>query len=113
MEMSQTARNEDLPDEFFELTIQDAKKLFHDLKSKREELEERPLQTSELRNLERSKKVLRQINQYKKSIIRVQFPDRTVLQGSFKPLETVKAVQDFVRQYLQDQSLSFYLCECH
>lgn len=109
--MAQTIPHEDLPDEFFDLTIQDARKLFRDLKSKRAEYEENPLLTSALRKLEEDKKVLRHLNQYKKSVIRVQFPDRTVLQGTFKPLETIEVVMDFVREYLEDSSTEFHLCK--
>lgn len=47
----------DLPDEFFDLTVNDVKKLLKDLKRQRAELEDAPLQTRELRKLEESKKV--------------------------------------------------------
>lgn len=103
--------HEELPDEFFELTIQDARKIFNDLKKKREDLENIPLQTEAFKKLEQSKKVLRQINQYKSSVIRINFPDRTVLQGTFKPVETIEKVMDFVKNYLHDKDMHFYLCK--
>lgn len=109
LEQTETLHHEDLPDEFFELTIQDAKKLYRDLKSKREDLEERPLQTSTLRNLEKEKKLLRQLNQYGRAVIRVQFPDRSVLQGTFRPLETINHVHQFIQEYLQNSNFDFYL----
>ncbi|GLV45871.1 uncharacterized protein CBL_11668 [Carabus blaptoides fortunei] len=109
LDMAQTIPHEDLPDEFFDLTIQDARKLFRDLKNTRVEYEENPLLTSALRKLEEDKKILRHLNQYKKSVIRVQFPDRTVLQGTFKPLETIDVVMNFVRDYLEDSSTEFHL----
>lgn len=39
----------------------------------------------------------------------MQFPDRTVMQGTFKPTETVQDVLDFVKSYLEDQTLDFYV----
>lgn len=110
LEQSEVMHHEDLPDEFFELTIQDARKLYRDLKSKRQQLEERPLQTSQLRNLEKEKRLLRQLNQYGRAVIRVQFPDRTVLQGTFRPLETIRHVHEFIRQFLRRPDSNFYLC---
>lgn len=108
--MAKKVPHEELPDEFFELTIKDARKLLKDLKQKREELEENPLQTSTLRKLEEDKKVLRTLHQHKRSVLRVQFPDRTVLQGSFKPLETVNDVKNFVKEYLEKPDDKFHLC---
>uniref|UniRef100_A0A4W5JSH4 UBX domain-containing protein n=1 Tax=Hucho hucho TaxID=62062 RepID=A0A4W5JSH4_9TELE len=42
-------------------------------------------------------------------VLRVQFPDRRVLQGFFRPLETVAALRHFVKSHLQDPQLPFYL----
>ncbi|KAF7266106.1 hypothetical protein GWI33_020557 [Rhynchophorus ferrugineus] len=109
LESAQSVPSEDLPDDFFDLTIDDAKKILRDVKRKRNELENQMLKTSQLRSLEESKKQLRQLNKYKKTIIRVQFPDRTVIQGTFKPTETVKDVLDFLKGYIEDQNLDFYI----
>ncbi|GJQ70818.1 hypothetical protein Trydic_g745 [Trypoxylus dichotomus] len=109
LETAQSIPSEDLPDDFFELTINDAKKLLRDIKRRRLELENRPLLTSNLRDLEESKKQLQQLNTYTKTIIRVQFPDRTVLQGTFSTVDEVRTVVNFVREYLENQDLNFYL----
>jgi len=109
LESAQSVPSEDLPENFFELTIDDAKKILRDVKKKRNELENQQLRTSQLRKLEENKKQLRQMHRYKKAIIRVQFPDRTVIQGTFKPTETVQDVLDFIRSYLEDQNLDFYI----
>lgn len=109
LETAQAISSEDLPDDFFELTIDDAKKLLRDVRSQQTTMTNAPLLTSALRNLEESKKQLRQLNKYKKAIIRVQFPDRTVLQGTFTPIETIKDVTEFVKEYLDDKSVNFYL----
>lgn len=53
-----TTMYNDLPDDFFDLTVSDVKKLLKDLKKRRAEMEDAPLQTRELRRLEESKRVL-------------------------------------------------------
>uniref|UniRef100_A0A1Y1LUR2 TUG ubiquitin-like domain-containing protein n=1 Tax=Photinus pyralis TaxID=7054 RepID=A0A1Y1LUR2_PHOPY len=103
--------SEDLPDDFFELTITDAKKLLKDLKKRRVELDNLPLQTSTWRSLLKSTDELTRMNRYKKSIIRIHFPDQMILQGVFKPLDTLQMVFDFVRDYLENRDLDFYLCK--
>lgn len=111
LETAQSVPSEDLPDDFFELTLDDAKKLLRDIKKRRLELEARPLLTSNLRQLEESKKQLRQLSTYTKTIIRIQFPDRNVLQGTFSTKENVHSVVCFVREYLENKNLNFYLCK--
>uniref|UniRef100_A0AAQ5Z3W6 RBD domain-containing protein n=1 Tax=Amphiprion ocellaris TaxID=80972 RepID=A0AAQ5Z3W6_AMPOC len=97
----------DLPDEFFEVTVDDIRKRFAQLKSERKLLEESPLMTKSLREAQMKEKM----DRYPKVVLRVQFPDRHVLQGFFRPLETVGAVKQFVRSHLEDPQLSFYLCK--
>ncbi|XP_041076111.1 tether containing UBX domain for GLUT4 isoform X2 [Polyodon spathula] len=96
---------EDLPDEFFQVTVDDIRKRFAQLKSEREFLEEAPLLTKSLRE----SRVKEKMERYPKVVVRVQFPDRHVLQGFFRPLETVGAVREFVRKHLEDPDLRFYL----
>nr|XP_020451948.1 tether containing UBX domain for GLUT4 isoform X1 [Monopterus albus] len=95
----------DLPDQFFEVTVDDVRKRFAQLKSERKFLEEVPLMTKALREAQMKEK----LDRYPKVVLRVQFPDRHVLQGFFRPLETVDAVKHFVRNHLEDPQLSFYL----
>nr|XP_046261757.1 tether containing UBX domain for GLUT4 [Scatophagus argus] len=97
--------HENLPDEFFEVTVDDVRKRFAQLKSERKLLEEAPLMTKSLREAQMKEKIER----YPKVVLRIQFPDRHVLQGFFRPLETVGAVRSFVRSHLEDPQLSFYL----
>lgn len=101
--------SEDLPDDFFDLTIEDAKNLLRDVRMQQHVIVNSPLMTSALRNLEESKKQMSQLSKYKKAIIRIQFPDRTVLQGTFKPTETIRDVTEFVCDYLEDKLIPFYL----
>ncbi|XP_071032176.1 tether containing UBX domain for GLUT4-like [Oncorhynchus clarkii lewisi] len=96
---------QDLPDEFFEVTVDDIRKRFAQLKSERRVLEEAPLMTKALRESQMKDKM----DRYPRVVLRVQFPDRCVLQGFFRPLETVAALRLFVKSHLQDPQLPFYL----
>ncbi|XP_051767625.1 LOW QUALITY PROTEIN: tether containing UBX domain for GLUT4 [Ctenopharyngodon idella] len=95
----------ELPDEFFEVTVDDIRKRFAQLKSERRSFEEAPLMTKSLRESQMKEK----LDRYPKVALRVQFPDRQVLQGFFRPLETVGTLRSFVRSHLQDPQLQFYL----
>ncbi|XP_056649171.1 tether containing UBX domain for GLUT4 [Diorhabda sublineata] len=108
-ETASAVPSEDLPDDFFDLTIDDAKKLLKDVKKELHNIENSPLLTSNLRNLEESKKQLRSLSIYKKTIIRIKFPERVVLQGTFAPSDTIRDVIEFIRDYLENKSLRFYV----
>ncbi|MBN3313497.1 ASPC1 protein, partial [Atractosteus spatula] len=95
----------DLPDEFFEVTVDDIRKRFAQLKSERKLFEEVPLMTRALRESQMKEKM----EKYPKVVVRVQFPDRHVLQGFFRPLETIGALREFVKKHLEDPQLRFYL----
>ncbi|XP_026510183.1 tether containing UBX domain for GLUT4 [Terrapene carolina triunguis] len=96
---------QDLPDEFFEVTVDDVRKRLAQLQSERKRLEEAPFMTKSLREAQMKEKLER----YPKVVLRVQFPDRHVLQGFFRPNETVGILRDFVRSHLADAELPFYL----
>ncbi|XP_077829389.1 tether containing UBX domain for GLUT4 isoform X10 [Macaca mulatta] len=95
----------ELPDEFFELTVDDVRRRLAQLKSERKRLEEAPLVTKAFREAQIKEKLER----YPKVALRVLFPDRYVLQGFFRPSETVGDLRDFVRSHLGNPELSFYL----
>ncbi|XP_056136346.1 tether containing UBX domain for GLUT4 isoform X2 [Lampris incognitus] len=97
--------HEDLPDEFFEVTVDDVRKRFAQLKSVRRSFEEAPLMTKALREAQMKEKM----DRYPRVVLRVQFPDRHILQGFFRPLETVAALSHFVKSHLEDPQLRFYL----
>ncbi|KAH8381437.1 hypothetical protein KR093_004770 [Drosophila rubida] len=101
--------NDDLPDSFFDLTVNDLKMVLRDLKRTASGNEDAPLLTSNLRELERQKAMLAKLNQYKDCVIRIQFPSRYVLQGIFKPHEPLSRVEDFVREFLSNPSEQFHL----
>ncbi|XP_011177233.2 tether containing UBX domain for GLUT4 [Zeugodacus cucurbitae] len=100
---------EELPDSFFDLTVEDLKLVLRDLKKASRGEEDAPLLTERLRQLEGQKTMLNKIAQYKNCVIRIQFPDRLVLQGIFKPIDKVSDVMDFVRKFLHDDRSDFHL----
>lgn len=102
---------DNLPDSFFDLNVHDIKKILRDLRSEVQGTSEQPLITAQLRELEEDKDRLNKLNRYQKTIIRIQFPDRYVLQGSFAPLDTIETVMNFVRSYLVQSNIDFHLCE--
>ncbi|NWI02558.1 ASPC1 protein, partial [Tichodroma muraria] len=103
---------EELPDEFFEVTVDDVRKRLAQLQNERQvpfllkRLEEAPLMTKSLKESQLKEK----LEHYPKVVVlRVRFPDRHVLQGFFHPTETVGILRDFVRSHLADAELPFYL----
>ncbi|CRK90410.1 CLUMA_CG004151, isoform A [Clunio marinus] len=106
---SMQTSNVDLPDSFFELTESEVRKLYRDLKVQLDEIENKPLMTTELRKLEENKKILNQLSMYKSCAIRIQFPNRYVIQSKFSTVETVGVVMEFVKQFLIDSEMEFYL----
>ncbi|CAH6776559.1 tether containing UBX domain for GLUT4 isoform X2 [Phodopus roborovskii] len=95
----------EVPDEFFEVTVDDVRRRLAQLKSERKRLEEAPLVTRAFREAQMKEKLER----YPKVALRVLFPDRYILQGFFRPSETVGDLRDFVRSHLGNPELSFYL----
>ncbi|KAH0629421.1 hypothetical protein JD844_011482 [Phrynosoma platyrhinos] len=77
---------QDLPDEFFEVTVDDVRKRLAQLQNERKRLEEAPLMTQAQREAQMKEKLER----YPKVVLRVYFPDRHILQGFFHPSETGK-----------------------
>ncbi|KAF3424037.1 hypothetical protein E2986_02341 [Frieseomelitta varia] len=100
---------DELPDDFYDLTVDDAKILLRDVKRYRKELEEAPLLTNVQRQSNKEKRTSDQLNKYHYTIIRIQFPDQFVLQGLFQPMETVQAIKDFVKCYLNDVNIRIFI----
>lgn len=105
-----SASDDDIPDSFFDVTLSDMRKLFSQMKENVRSMDNAPLMTSKLRDLEDSKKTLIQL-QYRETLIRIQFPNRLVMQTVFKPIDTVAQVKDFLRPFLDESSTPFDLCE--
>lgn len=100
---------EDQPESFFEVTANDMRSLIRQQRDEAKALNDQPLLTAKLRDeMEKSSKTLQQL-QYKTSVIRIQFPDRLVLQAIFNPIDTVATIEQFVRDHLVDKDGSFHL----
>lgn len=108
---AQAASFNDLPDSFFDLNVNDLKLLIKGLRTQAAGSVEQPLMTAKLREMEEEQKQLSVLNRYKAVIIRIQFPNRYVLQGTFTPYETIDTVTEFVRLYLANPDIEFYLCK--
>ncbi|KAL0117570.1 hypothetical protein PUN28_010404 [Cardiocondyla obscurior] len=98
---------DELPDSFFDLDLHDAKALLRDAKRRREQLEDAPLLTEAQRQLDHDKHILDRLHKYRRTVIRIQFPDQFVLQGLFGPLETIQTVINFIKSYLDDPNNEF------
>lgn len=90
-------------DESYELNVNDLKVILRDIATSKGNQE---FTTSEARE----KKEEEKINRYNSTVIRIKFPNRYVLQGTFTPNETIKHVIEFVQPYLQNSQNDFYLC---
>uniref|UniRef100_A0A1A9Z1Z0 UBX domain-containing protein n=1 Tax=Glossina pallidipes TaxID=7398 RepID=A0A1A9Z1Z0_GLOPL len=100
---------EDLPDSFYDLTVNDLKLVLRDLKNIAAGNEDAPLVTERLRELRENRTMLNKMSQYKNCVIRIKFPDRCVLQGMFKPIDKISDVIEFVRMFLRKPAIPFYL----
>ncbi|XP_041987500.1 tether containing UBX domain for GLUT4 [Aricia agestis] len=99
----------DLPDDFYDLSIDEVKKIYHELQKNRIELENIPLLISSKRNEIQSQQVTKIANTYKNTVVRIQFPDRIILQGVFSPSNTIEDVFNFVKEHLHNPNQSFHI----
>ncbi|CAI5499844.1 unnamed protein product, partial [Closterium sp. Naga37s-1] len=68
------------------------------------DVDERFLKTKAIRDLEQQQRKA----QFKQAIIRVRFPDNTVVEAAFAPTDAVAAVRQFVRKCLLQPDLPFF-----
>ncbi|KAH7836083.1 hypothetical protein Vadar_032532 [Vaccinium darrowii] len=93
----------ELPDSFYNLSLGEAKR---DADMRRKKIEESQLLIPKSYK-EKLAKTARK--RFKKTVIRVQFPDGVVLQGVFSPQEPTSALYEFVSLALKEPSLEFEL----
>eukprot|EP00124_Ichthyophonus_hoferi_P003893 Ihof_evm1s375 gene=Ihof_evmTU1s375 len=89
--------NSNLPDEFYNVTVDDVKILLKQRTAEKKAIEEKPLVTSSLRD---QNTIADKIANHQEAVMRFQFPDRRVLQGNFHPSEPLSNVFEFVRQHI-------------
>lgn len=100
---------EDLPDEFYELTIEEVRKLYNDLQQHRLQLENTPLITSVQREVTDKQTFQQKLNTYKNVVVRIQFPDHIILQGVFSPSDTIGDVVNFIKDHLEYPDKEFQI----
>ncbi|CAM8945536.1 unnamed protein product [Rhodiola kirilowii] len=93
----------ELPDSFYRLSADEVKR---EADMRRKKLAESQLLIPKSYKEKQAKAARRR---YKRTIIRIQFPDGVVLQGTFAPWEPTTALYEFVSSALKDQTLEFEL----
>ena len=93
----------EVSDDFFDLTIEDAKVLLRDARKVQKEADPdgQVLMTEQMRQAQKEGQKLALLNKYRRAVIRVQLPDRHVVQGFYLPGETLEKVVETLRQYLK------------
>lgn len=74
-------------------------------------MERMPFRTKAVREMEENAATLNRLNRYTQTVLRIQFPDRMVLQAVFNHSETIQTVMDFVRNFLDPSDIEFQLCK--
>jgi len=93
----------EVDDDFFDLTIDDLRSRMAELQ--RTASADAPLLTSAMRERREEDKYAN----YHRTLIRIHFPNRMILQGLFRLRETVGAIYDFVASNLDNPKTPFYL----
>ena len=92
---------QDLDDNFFELSLDEVKVMYRDLKQEVKKLSEgENLMTREMRESQKEADKLSKLSQYKSCVLRIQFPCRHVVQGIFPPLTEISSVQSWLCRHL-------------
>lgn len=102
---------EDLSDSFYDLTASDLKLILRQLKDIATGNEEAPMLTNDQRKEHENRKKMEKISRYQCCVIRVKFNDNYILQGMFKPTESIKDVIQFIKGFLNEPEKPFYVCK--
>ncbi|CAH0584307.1 unnamed protein product [Chrysodeixis includens] len=100
---------DDLPDDFYELSIEEVRRLYHDLQQHRIDLESTPLLSSSKREEVEKQASQYKLNTYKNVVVRIQFPDNMILQGIFTPLNTIEDIIKFIKEHLRNPHKKFHI----
>lgn len=100
---SNSATKFEIPEDFYNITVAEAKKE----QQRREEAAEKlgMLRTKAMREKDEQ----RELRRYRYTLIRIRFPDGVLLQGVFKCSETISHVYQFVRENLVNDFIPFCL----
>ncbi|XP_050234489.1 plant UBX domain-containing protein 2 [Mercurialis annua] len=95
----------ELPDTFYKLSLEEIKR---EADSRKKKIADSQLL---IPKSYKEKQVQASRKRYKRTLIRIQFPDGVVLQGVFAPWEPTSALYEFVSMSLKDPSLEFELLD--
>ncbi|KAH8555816.1 hypothetical protein BGW37DRAFT_478675 [Umbelopsis sp. PMI_123] len=95
-----------VPESFYKLTPAEIKQLYQSQVNKRQSLDNAPLKTKQMRNLEEKERM----KKYPKTTIRVMFSDGLILQINFLSNEKVSTLYSVVRSTLRNPDQEFLLC---
>ncbi|KAM3705444.1 hypothetical protein ACB098_03G080000 [Castanea mollissima] len=93
----------ELPDSFYNLSLEEIKR---EAEMRRKKMAESQLLIPKSFKEKQAKAARRR---YRKTVIRIQFPDGVVLQGIFNPWERTSSLYEFVSSALKEPSLEFEL----
>ena len=83
-----SSKYQDIDDDFFELSLDEVKSMYKDLKMEVKRLTEgEMMQTKEMRESQKEGQKVQLLSKYNSSVIRIQFSSRHVVQGKFFPLD--------------------------
>ncbi|KAL7304101.1 hypothetical protein TKK_0003561 [Trichogramma kaykai] len=101
----QAAQRNELPIEFYKLTVEDMKR---ELELRAQAAEKSSMLMTQAM---REKFMKQKERKYCYSIIRIRFPDNIILQGTFDVHEKYEEVVKFVQEHLANQDFPFFLME--
>ncbi len=93
----------DVSEDFFDLTIEDAKVLLRDTRKQQREDQEEVLMTRQMRESQKEGHKLAMLSKYKRAVIRIQLPDRHVIQAIFMSGAPLSDVIENAKRYLNVQ----------
>lgn len=93
-----TARDMEIPESFFEPTSGELSSAARSYTEASDRMHNAVMKTAKMRKMEEEARMSR----FKKTLIRIQLPDRHILQGVFQPKTTVRQLTRFVRAALAD-----------
>uniref|UniRef100_A0A7S3ADD2 UBX domain-containing protein n=1 Tax=Rhodosorus marinus TaxID=101924 RepID=A0A7S3ADD2_9RHOD len=94
-----------IPEAFYRFQETDLRHQLADSARRHRQNDNAVLMTRAMREKENAKKR----DKYKKCLVRIRLPDRTCIQGTFWPSDSISIVYKFVRSNLKEQDLDFYL----
>jgi hypothetical protein len=77
----------------------------------RQQLEDTPLMVQKAKELNKDTATLRLLHDHPTTVVRIRFSNRYVLQGIFRTADTIEAVSIWLKSFMANSNLAFYLCK--